>query len=142
MGKNANADFDELSDDRHFNKFIMKEMLDKIGFGFGSQQFINVLLFLSGASFFLVGIINGLKTALSILAAILAQEYNKFKRISKRAIGFSGIFFGFSFLFMAFGKFLDSPFIFSIALILGGISIVIYGDFSQNLFLIGKKKKY
>src|SRR3989338_4911130 len=94
--QNASADADGLSDNRHFSKFVMKEALDKIGFGFGSQQFINVLLFLSGASIFLVGVVNGLKAALSIMVAVLAQEYNKKKRISKRVIGFSGIFFGFS----------------------------------------------
>lgn len=139
--QNADANSGELPDNRHFGKFVMKEVLDKIGFGFGSQQFVNVLLFLSGASIFLVGVVNGIKTVLSVIASILAQEYNKKKSISKRVVGFCGIFFGFSFLFMAFGKFIDSPLVFSSALILGGISVVIYGDFSQNLFLIGRKKE-
>ena len=143
MEETAQSSYDsgELSDNKHFRKFVMKEVLDKIGFGFGSQQFVNVLLFLSGASIFLVGIVNGLKSISGILASIAAQEYNKKKRISKKIIGFSGIFFGFSFLFMAFGRFIDSPLTFSIALILGGISAVIYGDFSQNFFLMGRKKE-
>ena len=131
----------EISEKKNFKKFVLKEVLDKVGFGFGSQQFINVLLFLSGASLFLVGIVNGLKAVLSILFGILTAEYDRCKRISKRVIGLSGILFGFSFLFMAFGKFINSPFVFSIAVILSGISIVVYGDFSQKFFFIGKKKE-
>ena len=125
----------------HFRKFVMKEVLDKIGFGFGSQQFLNVLFYLSGASIFLVGIVNGLKSVISMLLGIFAQEYNKLRRISKRFIGFSGILFGFSFLFMAMGRFISSSLVFSAALLLSGISVVIYGEFSQNFFTIGKKRE-
>ena len=126
---------------KKFKKFVMKDVLDKIGFGFGSQQFINVLLFLSGASLFLIGIINGLKAVLSMLVGIFAAEYNRCKKISKKFIGLSGIVFGFSFLVMAFGKFVGSPLVFSIAVILSGVSIVIYGDFSQTFFFIGKRRE-
>lgn len=139
--KELNVVHADAPDDKHFKKFVMKEILDKIGFGFGSQQFVNVLLFLSGASLFLVGVVNGLKVVVSALIGILAQEYYKLRGISKRVIGFSGIFFGFSFLLMAFGKLSNSPLIFSIAVILSGISIVLYGDFSKNFFVVGKRKE-
>lgn len=125
----------------HFKKFVIKEMLDKVGFGFGSQQFINILLFLSGASIFFVGVVNGLKSLLIILFGIFAQQYNKLKGISKKIIGISGIFFGFSFLFMAAGNFLNSPWVFSIALLLSGMLAVLYGNFSQNFFLFGRRKE-
>ncbi len=126
-------------EESHSKKFVIKKILDNIGFGFGSQQFVNVLLFLSGASLFAVGIVNGLKAILSIIVSIFLQEYNRVKKISKYIIGFSGIFFGFSFLLMAFAKLLNSPLIFSIAMLLSGISIVIYGDFSHKFFMFGKR---
>ncbi|MEK6946532.1 MAG: hypothetical protein AABX32_02905 [Nanoarchaeota archaeon] len=125
--------------DSNFNKFVIKEILDRVGFGFASQQFINVLLFLSGAGIFFVGIVNGLRAIVGMIAGILLEEYNKTSMIGKKAVGLGGIVFGFSFLLMSAGRFLSSPLIFSLAIILGGISLAVYG-FSQNIFGVGKKR--
>jgi len=136
-----NTNFDKSIQNSNFRKFLAKELFDRIGYGFASQQFINVLFFLSGASIFLVGLMNGFKSAISIILGIFAHEYNNFKRISKRVVGFSGVLLGFSFLAIAIGGYLDSIVIFSIALIASGISIVLYGDFSQNYFALGRKRE-
>ena len=49
---------DYVNDDKNFSKLAIKEILDKIGFGFGSQQFINILFLQIGAPLFLIGLIN------------------------------------------------------------------------------------
>ncbi|HEY9704740.1 MAG TPA: hypothetical protein V6C58_20035, partial [Allocoleopsis sp.] len=53
--------------DTHKNNNLLgsKEFLDRIGYGFASQQFINILFLLSGASLFFIGFINGIKTSLT-----------------------------------------------------------------------------
>ena len=39
----------------------VKDILDKIGFGFGSQQLLNIIFMQTGASIFLIGLINILR---------------------------------------------------------------------------------
>ena len=63
----------ETDDDENFTKLTIKEVLDKTGFGFGSQQFINILFMLIGAPFLLIGIINGLKVILGHLVYYLIE---------------------------------------------------------------------
>ena len=51
--------------EQHYAKlnrlFGVKEILDRIAYGFGATQFITLFFFLTGASALFVGIINGLK---------------------------------------------------------------------------------
>ena len=112
---------------------ILKEIFDKIGYGFGSQQFVNILFFLTGASFFVVGIVNGAKVILSTLISIITEEYSKVRSIGKRIIGGSAIIFGFTFLLISAAIFLNSLLLFALAILLGSISIVPYGEFYQRL---------
>ena len=56
------------SSEKKTNRLLtVKETLDRIGYGFATPQFINILFFMSGAGFFLIGLFNGLKTILSLL---------------------------------------------------------------------------
>ena len=71
--------------------FILKEIFDKVGYGFGSQQFVNILLFLTGASFFIVGVVNGARVILSALSSIFVEQYSKVRSISKTIIWRSSI---------------------------------------------------
>lgn len=113
--------------------YILKEIFDKIGYGFGSQQFISILFFLTGASFFVVGVVNGAKVILSTLISIFMEEYSKIRNISKKLVVGSAIIFGFTFLLISAAIFLNSPSLFALAILLGSISIVPYGDFYQRM---------
>lgn len=109
-------------------KFIAKESLDKIGLGFGSIQFINVILALSGGSIFLIGILNGLRSILAIVFSSLIKEYDKINKLPKSFIANSGIIFGFSFLLLGISAYFNQIWLFVIAVILTSISIVATGD--------------
>jgi len=113
--------------------FITKEIFDRIGYGFGSQQFINILFFLTGASFFIIGLVNGIKVILSTSISLYIQQFSKVKVIGRKIIGISGIVFGFSFLLLSAAIFLRSVFLFSVGILLGSLSIVPYGDIYQKL---------
>jgi len=134
--KEASSDTDE---DENFSKLGTKEVLDKVGFGFGSQQFINILFMLTGASFFLIGIINGLKVILGNLVYYLFER-SKFA-IDKRLISLSGIIFGFSFLLIAIAIFIKSIILFAFGIIISNISIVLYGE-SKKFFKLGRNKAF
>ena len=92
------------SDNKNKNNRILgvKELFDRIGYGFASQQFINILFMLSGASLFLIGFMSGFKSALIQIISGFLKEYSKIKYIGKNIISTSGIIFGISFLGMAF----------------------------------------
>jgi hypothetical protein len=120
-------------DKRKIKLFTLKEVFDRVGYGFASIQFINILFYLTGAGFFLIGLINGLKTILSILISSFLQEYSKVRRVSIKFISYSGILFGLSFLFIAMAAVIKSPMIFSIALLIGSLGVVTYGDLYTRL---------
>src|SRR3989344_2571808 len=111
---------------------VSKEIFDRIGYGFGSQQFVSILFFLTGASFFVIGAINGARVVLSTLVSLLLQQYAKIKSV-RRIVSASGIIFGFSFLLISTAVFLHSVALFSLAVLLGGASIVPYSDLYQKL---------
>ncbi len=121
--------------------YVLKEIFDKIGYGFGSQQFVNILFFLTGASFFLIGLVNGAKIILSTLISLFTNEYSKVKAISKKLMGRSAIIFGFTFLLISAAIFLNSVILFALAILIGSISIVPYGEFYQKM-VSGKDKVY
>lgn len=111
------------------NKILsIKEFFDRLGHGFASQQFINILFLFSGGSYFLLGIINGIKTALSYMLSGVLKEYSKFKHIGKGVISVSGIIYGFSFLGIALGVMIQSPTLFALSVLIGSIGIISHGD--------------
>lgn len=119
-----------IKDKKSFRLFMVKEAFDKIGFGFGSQQFINILMWQNGASLFMVGIINTLRVVFGNLTILMSYKLRGF--IGRRIISISGIVFGFSFLLMAAGMFIKSVVVFALAVVIGGSAAVIYGE-SRNL---------
>jgi hypothetical protein len=111
------------------NKILgFKELLDRIGYGFASQQFINILFMLSGASLLLIGFINGIKTALIYFIAGFLKQYSKIKYFGKSYIGTSGVVYGLSFLGMAFAVVLHNTLVFTISLLVGTIGVIAHGD--------------
>jgi len=99
------------------NILSIKELTDRIGYGSASQQFVNILFMLSGASFFFIGLFNGIKTVLVTLLSGFLEEYSKVKQVSKNLISTSGIVYGFSFLGMSIATVLKSPGFFAFSLI-------------------------
>lgn len=120
-------------DEKNNSLLSIKEVLDRIGYGFAPVQFINILFYLTGAGFFLIGVINGLKTILSLLISSFLQEYAKLKPISKKFMSKAGIVFGLSFLFIAFAIVIKSLPLFSLALLIGSVGVVTYGDLYHSL---------
>lgn len=124
----------QSKDDKTNNKLLTaKEIFDRIGYGFASVQFINILFYLTGAGFFLIGVINGLKTIISLIISLFLQEYSRFKNLSKKLMSKAGILFGISFLFIAMAVVIKSLMLFSFALLIGSIGIVTYGDLYNQL---------
>ena len=111
------------------NKLLsLKELFDRIGYGFASQQFINILFMLSGASLFVIGFINGIKTALIYFISGFLKEYSRMKYFGKSYISTAGIIYGLSFLGMAFAVVLHSPILFILSLLVGSVGVIAHGD--------------
>ena len=141
------------------SRFLTKEVFDRIGYGFGSTQFINILFYqtiflnplFSNMAFFIIAGVNGLKAILTVLISIGLKEYEKNHQITRKLIGMSGIVFGFSFMFLAIGRFLANypgytnfavP-IYITAFLAGSIGVVSYGETYQNMFkkLLKREKR-
>ncbi len=131
--KNIKFEKDVLT--RKLNRvFSTKEAVDRIGYGFGNTQIVNILFSLAGASFFVIGIINGLKSIISGLVSSFLKEYSKVNNISKNFIAILGIIFGLSFMFIAMAVRMQSVPLFVVALILGAIGVVGHGDIYKKFF--------
>jgi hypothetical protein len=132
----------QSKDEKTNNKLLTaKEIFDRIGYGFASVQFINILFYLTGAGFLLIGIVNGLKTILSLIISSFLQEYAKVKNISKKFMSKAGILFGVRFLFIAMAVVIKSLPLFSIALLIGSVGVVTYGDLYSRLVENAIKKE-
>jgi hypothetical protein len=121
---------------RNSRALSTREVFDRIGYGGATPQFVNVLFWLSQQAhpyvFFIIGMLNGFKTLLSVVWSSIMQEYSKVHRVSKNTIATAGIIFGFSFLFLAFGLLLRSIWLFSLSFLVGTIGVVAYGDLYQR----------
>lgn len=125
------------------NIFLTKEIFDRIGYGFGSEQFINILFFNTGASYFLIGIINGIKAIFSIFLSTFLTKYTETKTLNKKTIAKYGIVFGFSFLGIAFARFTHNLPLFIFSALLGTLTVVSHGSMYQQLIgdILKKEKR-
>ncbi|MBU0471677.1 MAG: hypothetical protein KKF65_03565 [Nanoarchaeota archaeon] len=108
--------------------FVWKEVLDRIGYGFVSHPFLNILFAFSGASYFFIGFINALRTFISLFYSSFLKQFSKVHEISKKFISRAGILYGFSFLVMSFAVVVRSPLIFALAFLIGGLGVVAHGE--------------
>ncbi len=113
--------------------FSFKEFFDRIGFGSGSQQFINILFFIIGAAPWLVFFINSFRVVFSTVISSFFKSINLLKGISKSFISFSGFIYGFSFLGIAFATLIKSLPLFILSLFIGTVGVVAYGDSYNSL---------
>ena len=118
---------------RDIRLFTFKEVFDRVGYGFSSVQFVNILFYSIGANYFLIGIINGLKAILSILFSSFLQEYANLRQVSTKFLSKAGVLFGFSFIFIAMAITMRSIPLFSAAILIGAIGVVSYGDLYEQL---------
>ncbi|MBN1275840.1 MFS transporter [Candidatus Woesearchaeota archaeon] len=130
---------------RNIRLFGTKEVLDRVGYGFSTHQFVNILFFqvasMTGFGYFLVGVFNGMKSLLSSVISSFLQEFQKVNHISKRFISRAGIVYGFSFFLMAIGYKLGWWWLFAVALLVGSVGVVSYGDLYNNLLRQNLKKE-
>ncbi|MBC8500833.1 MAG: hypothetical protein ISS25_02145 [Nanoarchaeota archaeon] len=121
--------------------FAWKEVLDRIGYGFVSHPFLNILFSFSGASYFLIGFINGLRTVLSLLYSSFLKEFSRVHEISKAFISRSGILYGFSFLILSFAVVVRSPLLYSLAFLAGSLGVVAHGEIYTKFLRDNLKKE-
>jgi hypothetical protein len=131
------------SEEKNKNNRILsiKELFDRVGYGFASQQFINILFIFSGASVFLLGFLNGLKTIILYLFSGFLKEYSKIKYLGKSMMSISALVYGFSFLGMAVAVIIKNPWIFAASVILGTIGILSHGNLYMDFFNIVLKNE-
>jgi len=127
-------DIKSAESDKNNKLMGFKEFFDRIGYGFASQQFINILFMLSGASLFLVGFINGIKTSLVYFFSGFLKEYSRIKYFGKKYISTAGIIYGLSFLGMAFAVVLHSPSLFVLSVLVGTVGVIAHGDLYTSFF--------
>ncbi len=109
------------------SRVSLKDVLDRVGFGFSSQQYLNILFLLSGASYFLIGIISGLKTLLAVLYSSILDEHVGSLRRYKHILFRSGIIYGATFLLLIYSYMKTSPLLFALGLLIGAIAAVANG---------------
>lgn len=119
---------------RKLGSFALKEFLDKVGYGFVSHPFINILFSFTGASYFLIGLINGLRAVISMFLSSFFKEFSKVRELDKKFISHAGILYGFSFLFMSFAVVLKSPMFYALAFLIGSFGIVAHGELYTGFF--------
>jgi hypothetical protein len=127
-------DIKNIENDKNNKLLGFKEFFDRVGYGFASQQFVNILFMLSGASLFLIGFVNGIKTAIVYLMSGFLKEYSRIKYFGKNYISTAGIVYGLSFLGMAFAVVLRNPLLFIISLLVGSIGVIAHGDLYTSFF--------
>lgn len=116
-------------------KLYRKIFLDRIGYGFSATPFVNILFSMTGASLFFIGVINALKSAISTLLSGFMSDYSKKVNVSRNFIRFTGLIYGFSFIFLALSVSMRSDILFALALLFGSIGTVSYGDSFKNMML-------
>ncbi|MFH1771005.1 MAG: hypothetical protein ABH828_05635 [archaeon] len=109
-------------------KFALKEIMDRIGYGFVSHPFLNILFSFTGASYFIIGLINALRNVLSLVYSSFLKEFSKVHILRKNFISRAGVVYGFSFLIMSFAVVIGSPLLFSIAFLVGALGVVAHGE--------------
>src|SRR3989338_8603677 len=115
-------------------KFLTKEILDRIGYGLSSQQFLNILFVQSGASLFLVGLINGLKVIVSVIVSYILNQVQLSVRINRILMSIVGLFFGVSIFTLTIATHKKSTTLFIISFVIATIIAVLYGTLYQDWF--------
>jgi len=110
----------------------IKDVFDRIGYGGATPQVVSVLFWLSiqthPLALFLIGVLIGAKTLLSVIWSNLLTEYARLSKVPKSWIAAGGVVFGFLFIIMTLALLMHSVWLFSGAFLLSALCIVAYGD--------------
>ncbi|MBS1266674.1 MAG: hypothetical protein MAG795_00642 [Candidatus Woesearchaeota archaeon] len=117
----------------HTRVLFFKELFDRIAYGIGSHQFVNVIFMLSGASYFLIGITDGIREIISSFFGSYLNHYSAKHWVSRKIIGITGILFGFCFVLMGIARYLKSTWMFMFAILMATIGVVGHGEFYSRL---------
>ncbi|USN46010.1 MAG: MFS transporter [Candidatus Woesearchaeota archaeon] len=123
----------DSSNKRNRRIILSKEILDKIAFGFSNHQVVNIIFYLIGAPFLLIGIITGLRNLFSTGTSLVISDVAEKKDFSKKFISSAGIIFGFSFVFLALATAREWLWLFSLAVLAGSIAVVPYGNLYKRI---------
>src|SRR3989338_6238744 len=132
-GKASSPPISEFSEEKQ-SKFLAKEILDRIAYGLSSQQFLNILFVQSGASLFLVGILNGFKVMLSIIVSYYLSKFRVSQKANKALMSVAGILFGISIFTVTIALEKKSMPLFIVSFLFGSIIAVLYGTLYQDWF--------
>lgn len=131
----------EVNEEKLIKKFMVKEVLDKIAYGFGSQQFTNILFSQTGASYMVIGLVNGINVVLGLFLSLVLRDYLKLHDIKKRVIGTSGFLFGIMFFLLALARFYSLSWFFVVAFMLSALGVVFLGDIYVKEYAESLKKE-
>ncbi len=133
---------EKLSGDKDVNKrLIFKEIFDRAGYGLGSLQFINILFAQTGASMFLIGVSNGLRSVFGTGLSSLLKQFSEDHSVGNFWIGFAAFIYGLAFSIMAFARSMRHVWLFFGALLLGSAGVVFYGEFFNKMIFKFESKK-
>jgi hypothetical protein len=130
-----------IDEKRNVRIFTFKEVFDRVGYGFASIQFVNILFYTIGANFLVIGLLNGLRSVLALILSSFLQEYSKVRQVTSKFMSKAGVLFGLSFLFIAMAVTIRSVPLFSVALLIGAVGVVTYGDLYERLAETHLKKE-
>ncbi|MFH1850077.1 MAG: hypothetical protein ABH879_07910 [archaeon] len=116
------------------NRFgAAKEILDRIGYGFSSIQWLNILLFQTGASIFTLGIVNGVIVLFTVWISSFLHDFARTIKSIDRNIHIAAIGVSGSFLMMALARIYNHQPLFILAMLISAVSVVFYGDLYAKL---------
>ncbi|MBW2970553.1 MFS transporter [Candidatus Woesearchaeota archaeon] len=118
---------------KRIRKFFRKEVFDRAGYGFGSEQYINILFYQCGASLFLITLLNGLRTLVGTTFSSWLKSYAHNVSFDRKVISVAGFFLGFCFILMGFARNSNSLWLFFFAALLTAIGALSHGELYQAL---------
>lgn len=121
--------------------YAAKEIFEKFGAGFVSQQYLNVLFSQIGASFFMIGMFHGLKELAGIFTSIFSKEYLSTRNPDNWVINALGVFLGISYLLVAVGLFTTSVYLVGTMLIIAGVITTYLGQIYAKCYINDIKKR-
>jgi hypothetical protein len=118
----------------HSHRLRGKEFFERLGHGLSSQQYLNILFNLIGAPLYLIAVLNGAKVFLGSAVSYMLYARTTRRVITHLTVPTSALVFGFSFILVALAVYIRSILLFMVAVLVGSITLIPYGDIYHQLF--------
>ncbi|MFH1510229.1 MAG: MFS transporter [Candidatus Woesearchaeota archaeon] len=112
------------------NRSILKELLDRIGYGLGSWQYVNIIFFAIGSPLYIIAAFNGTRVFFTGLFSSYAKTFDS----TSRGIMLSGCLLAISFFVLGYAAYAKILRLFFAAAIVGGCAAVVYAEQYQTVF--------